>query len=222
MNRYLITLIFIFSFGTLKAQHPSPKDTFVVGKQAFCGIIFYVRTDSTTHKDSTNGRRQIWKHGLVCAMQDQSTGIAWIDSSFFVTTGATKNILFDKPNADKIIKRQGPATDYAATICRAFNTDSCCIKLKDAPCNWYLPSVVELDSMYTNLAKKNIGNFAGLGYWSSVEDTTRHNSRQVSNSAFIVDFVNRGFAEDGQTHTNEKSTLNRVRAVREFWVRISP
>src|SRR5262249_33632050 len=139
-----------------------------------------------------------------------------------LNTNARTDGLFDKLNAFQILNAMGPNSNNAATICILFGlnaTDDSCKKSISAS-NWYLPSVVELDSMYENLAKKGVGNFEQAGYWSSVEATTRHNSFGIFNSAYVVDFVRDGSNEDGKSRENDKSNKNRVRAVREFWIKI--
>ena len=167
-------------------QQGSSTPKYKVGDSISCGYIFYVdpNTDSS-HPCST--------HYLVCSFADQSNSVTWYNSRFTYTiTNATTNILFDRSNALKI-----DSFSLAANTCSQYTTDSCS--------GWYLPSKIELDSMYSNLAIKNIGSFAKEGYWSSVEAPKRH-------TAWIVDFFN------GRNIMNDKSNKYHVRAVCDIWL----
>jgi hypothetical protein len=68
--------------------------------------------------------------------------------------------------------------------------------------NWHLPDNGELDLMYQNLHKKNLGGFSNVNYWSSTEYS--------SVSSCIQNFSN------GTRDYYSKSNLYRVRAVRAF------
>ena len=167
-------------------QQGSSTPKYKVGDSISCGYIFYVDQNAdSSHPCST--------HYLVCAYDDQGTGVTWYNSVYtYRVTNATTDILFDRANAMLI-----DSFSLAANTCSKFTTDSCS--------GWYLPSKTELDSMYSNLASKNIGSFAKEGYWSSVEASKRH-------SAWIVDFFN------GRSIMNDKSNKYHVRAVCDIWL----
>jgi len=167
-------------------QQGSSTPKYKVGDSISCGYIFYVDPHiDSSHPCST--------HYLVCAKSDQGNRVTWYNTRFtYAITNATTNILFDRSNALKI-----DSFSLAANTCSRYTTDSCS--------GWYLPSKVELDSMYSNLAAKNIGSFAKEGYWSSVEASKRH-------SAWIVDFLN------GRDIMNDKSNKYHVRAVCDIWL----
>ena len=76
-----------------------------------------------------------------------------------------------KSNTQRIVSSFGNAepyerkVDYAAKLC----TDLVVSKDGVAYDDWFLPSRDELDQMYQNLKKNNIGGFSGIFYWSSSE-----------------------------------------------------
>jgi len=82
--------------------------------------------------------------------------------------------------------------------------------------DWRLPTEYELDLMYVNLKKRNLGDFDGYYYWSSslrknVDDDLFWNSPQ-SSSAWYKDFIHGDWS-----FTNvEDSRGVTVRAVRDF------
>jgi hypothetical protein len=110
-------------------------------------------------------------HGFVCALANQSTGIAWWNGNN-ITTGATNTVLETagvygisksggRKNTDAIIATQGSG-NYAASICASLTTG-------DAKAGeWYLPSKGELNQIYIN--RTIIGGFTIFSYWSSSEN----------------------------------------------------
>jgi len=122
------------------------------------GVVFWVDPADNTH-------------GLVCAIQDQSTSIQWYNNGTYITTGATGTAIgTGASNTNAIIAAQGATeTAYAAGIARAYRGGG----FND----WFLPSKDELNEMYLNKAvidarvTSNGGaNFSTLSYWSSTED----------------------------------------------------
>ncbi|MDB9781902.1 DUF1566 domain-containing protein [Winogradskyella sp.] len=108
-------------------------------------------------------------HGLIAAVENQSSGIQWYNGSY-VTTGATGTVIgTGSANTDAIIAIQGATeTNYAAGLAKAYTGGG----FND----WFLPSKDELNEMYLNrvaintTASANGGsNFAGNFYWSSTE-----------------------------------------------------
>ena len=196
--KYILFIIGLSLTHYSNAQ-PSTFTKYAIGDSAFCGIVFFVETIDSL------GRQR----GLVCAPTDQHAGIQWYNGSY-ITTVAIQDHLYAKGNADTIIngQRQG---NYAAMICDKFLPDSMCG-------NWYLPSRVELNLMYLNIANnKNVvikkrGKFKNEGYWSSLEAISNPTGALSPNErrAYIVDFLN------GRTFTVNKANKYRVRAVREF------
>lgn len=140
------------------------------------------------------------KHGLVCAIYDQSTGIQWYNGSY-TTTGATGIAIgTGQVNTSAIVSSQG-AGSYAAQLCDDLN-------LNDYS-DWFLPSKDELNEMYLNKSSIDATATANGGvvfttnlYWSSTEYNNNYAWKQV-------------FSIGGQNNYR-KSTTDRVRAVRAF------
>ena len=160
------------------------------------GVVFHLLVDGET------GYVAGEIHGLIAAVQDQSSGIEWYNG-VYITTGATPTAIgTGSANTDAIIAAQGATeTDYAAGLARAYTGGGYT--------DWFLPSKDELYKMYlkrTTINATALANggsiFANLLYWSSTEyDNTwgwAHN--------FINYF----------TDLSSKSNLFKVRAVRAF------
>jgi hypothetical protein len=71
--------------------------------------------------------------------------------------------------------------------------------------DWFLPSKDELDLMYKNLKQKGLGGFSGDYYWSSSYYDGSYNHHSWSQRF-----------NDGMQDGRNKSTENKVRAVRAF------
>ena len=108
-------------------------------------------------------------HGLIAAVSDQTTAMAWLNGTA-VMTGATATALgTGKANTATILAVQGTAAVYAAGVARAYTGGGYA--------DWYLPSKDELNKLFLNRAA--IGGFDltpggdsswGAGpYWSSSE-----------------------------------------------------
>jgi len=165
--------------------------TYSVGDFAHGGIVFWV--------DETG------QHGLVCAKEDQSSGIKWRGGSTNYSTMARGDGIYaGKMNTSIIIAVHSAKNDFdshAALIC-ANNTDG---DFGD----WYLPSKEELNLMYQNkatidsTATANSGSgFASAWYWSSTETN-------------LNDAWGQNFGNGGQSFGGKHDTV-RVRAVRAF------
>ena len=101
------------------------------------GVVFYIFVDGDT------GYVAGETHGLIAAVQDQSSGIRWYNG-INVTTGATGTAIgTGSANTDAIINVQGPTeTSYAAGLARAYTGGG--------HIDWFLPSKDELNKMYLN------------------------------------------------------------------------
>ncbi|WP_179375955.1 Lcl domain-containing protein [Winogradskyella wichelsiae] len=120
------------------------------------GVVFWVDpTDNT--------------HGLVCAIEDQSSVIPWNNGSYIVTGATGTAVGTGAANTATIITAQGATeTDYAAGLARAYTGGG----FND----WFLPSQDELNEMYLNKAAIEATATANSGavfyndyYWSSSE-----------------------------------------------------
>ena len=119
------------------------------------GVVFWV--------DPSDNR-----HGLIAAIEDQSSGIWWWNGIIETTTATGTAIGTGSTNTDAIIAVQGVTeTSYAAGLARAYTGGGYT--------DWFLPSKDELQKMYSNIGQGNIlglgniGNFANNFYWSSTE-----------------------------------------------------
>ncbi|MDC1324765.1 DUF1566 domain-containing protein [Flavobacteriaceae bacterium] len=160
------------------------------------GIVFYIASPPV----DLDGDGDL-DTGLVCAIQDQSSGIRWYNGSN-TTTGATATTIgTGSANTTTIINAQGATeTDYAAGLARAYRGGG-----YD---DWFLPSKDELYQMYrhrdainSNAAAHEGSSFSTTFYWSSTVDDY--------DAVWWQDFSN-----GDQFYTN--SGTDGVRAVRAF------
>ena len=160
------------------------------------GVVFYIFESGDT------GYVAGETHGLIAAVQDQSSGIRWYNGSNTRTWATATTIGTGSANTDAIIAVQGATeTSYAAGLARAYTGGGFT--------DWFLPSIDELAQMYTNKATINTtasanggSNFANAYYWSSTESGI--------SSAWYKN-LNHGYQSDGSKY-GEKD----VRAVRAF------
>jgi len=134
------------------------------------------------------------QHGLVCAPSDQGTyqwgciGTNIPNTSTAVGTGATNTAY---------IMAGCPQRPIAASVCADL--------VLNGYSDWYLPSLGELQLMYSRLRLQGLGGFVvGDWYWSS--------SQNAPINAWGMHFYN-GYVGDG---SNYKNTYYLVRAVRAF------
>jgi hypothetical protein len=137
-----------------------PKDT-LYGKMYQGGLIFYLDTHDTIPGIA----------GLVAAPMDQSTATEWgcigtdIPNVPNVTvsppSGFGANVGDGQMNTDSILTHGCVFGFPAANMC-----DTLTLNGYD---DWFLPSILELGEMYTNLHLSGYGSFAWNYYWSSTE-----------------------------------------------------
>lgn len=148
-----------------------------IGTYAFGGIIFYIDESG---------------HGLVCAENDQSSGINWGCNQEFLG-GTSTAFGTGEANTQAIISGCNEG-DIAAKICSDYSISGYS--------DWFLPSKSEFNLIFENLHISGIGNFNGPGYWTSSEGS--------SNEAWVMHV---GF---GNWIGYYKYTPQSVRAVRAF------
>ena len=161
------------------------------------GVVFYIFVDGET------GYVAGETHGLIAAVEDQSSGIQWYNGSFVSAGAADQTIGAGSANTDAIILAQGATeTSYAAGLARAYTGGSYT--------DWFLPSKDELNKMYLNRATINTtaasnsgSNFVDNNYWSS--------SEAADVNAWLQAFGSSTYQSDGN-----KSWAIPVRAVRAF------
>lgn len=157
-----------------------------IGDYNYGGVIFWINAAGN--------------EGLVCAVEDQSTGVQWYNGMSILTNANENGIGTGESNTILIVNAQGAGV-YAAKICddlilNGFN-------------DWFLPSYDELEEMHgnksiiDNVSLANSGtNIQTTNYWSSTENSL-HAAEPYSftSSASSADF---------------KSATHRVRAVRHW------
>ncbi len=196
------------------------------------GVTYYVRAYATNAVNTYYGNELVFttelaigdeylggkvayldqsgKHGFVCAISDQSSGIIWYDGSRKLIINNAHNVDLEtsgvygvsksggRKNTDAIIIAQGDGA-YAASICAALTTGGAQIG------DWYLPSKGELNQLFIN--KNKLGGFAINGYWSSSEIIINSNNDTY---AWVQSFSN------GSQNTFDKTGGYKVRAIRAF------
>jgi len=174
-----------------------------IGDTAFGGLVFYV-DPTTSYPD---------QKGLVCAMSDQSNGIAFVPFRnpwpYFNASGTS--IGTGSSNSSIILSTFGNS-ETAATLCANYSGGGFS--------DWYLPSIGELNELC--LHKDSVPISTGGIYWSS----TAMGSSNTPYSVLVQNFSNcQEFSsiyqfnpENGTDWNNPGFTPSkyRVRAVRKF------
>ena len=121
------------------------------------GIVFWVDPNDATQ-------------GLVCAVDNQSTGIQWYNGVYTVTGASGTAIGTGAANTTAIISAQGlTEVNYAAGLARAHNGGGFT--------DWFLPSKDALHHIYTNRVTINTkavenggaASFTNGYYWTSTQ-----------------------------------------------------
>jgi len=163
------------------------------------GVIFYL------FKSGDFGYIDGETHGLIVAIENQHSGsVRWHNGSNIITGATDNSIGGGQSNTKKIIEIQG-AGIYAASVCDTYSVIWGGITYND----WYLPTWVELDLVYTMRATINAtasaygGSDLILGYhWDSWEHSIDRAMSKNFNS--------------GKRNTNTKDFSLLVRAIRIF------
>ena len=141
------------------------------------------------------------QHGLIAALSDQSAASAWNNDPELVPPHPVQSFLGTSTgygsgmaNTNLIMADQGYSGPYAAVQCRQHNGGEFT--------DWYLPSIDELQILYTN--RQLIGGFNSNWYWSSSEYTA--DPSYVYFYSFSYNFSTGALKEQ----------LSAVRAVRTF------
>jgi hypothetical protein len=180
------------SNGTTWTSAAPSVSVHTIGESYGGGIVFYVTTGGL--------------HGLIAATSDQSSGIRWYGGSNTNTRARADGVGAGLKNTAIIIANQGAVdgSAFAATVCNEYFVTVDGVKYGD----WYLPSIYELNLMYTKIGQgapspnTNVGGFANANYWSSTEN--------VNNFAWFQVF------NGGYQFSSNKSNSLYVRAIRAF------
>jgi hypothetical protein len=195
---YTFTVTATNAIGTSAASDASNSVVPVVpGVGSFYGggVVFYI------FQSGDSGYVSGETHGLIAAVEDQSSGIQWYNGSYG-TIGTASAIGTGSANTDAIIAAQGATeTSYAAGLARAYTGGGYT--------DWFLPSKDELNKMFYYEAEINTTATANGGsifvpsyYWSSTQSSYNYAWEQDFYSG-ITDYSNKSLAYD-------------VRAVRAF------
>jgi hypothetical protein len=163
-----------------------------IGDYNHGGVVFWI--------DPTDDSK-----GLVCAINDQTSGVRWDNPTGPVTTapGTSNNLGTGLSNTNTIIAHEGgDQTTYAAGIARAYNGGGFT--------DWFLPSVDEVAEMNTNktiintVSSNNGGTILPDQLWTSSKIDSSNES------VYLYNLVLGG--PNGVLPINSR----RVRAVRAF------
>ena len=195
---YTFTVTATNTIGTSAASAASssvvPVSPLQVGDFYQGGVVFHLFVSGETGYVSGE------THGLIAAVEDQSSGIQWNNNGSSVTTGATATAIgTGSANTDAIISAQGATeTSYAAGLARAYTGGEYT--------DWFLPSKDELNQIYINKstleAVSGFNAFTNTYYWSSTE----HDSDDALMQLFYF----------GHQLNYSKGFTSTVRAVRAF------
>lgn len=128
-----------------------------------------------------------------------SGSIKGVGTSTAIGSGKTNTAALVKAMGNQAYSSSGGSDKaaYAAKVASDYTVKVDGVTYND----WFLPSSDELNLMYTNLSKKNLGGFSG-GYWSS--------SESGDNYAWIQ------FFDYGDRRNGSRDYVGRVRPVRAF------
>ncbi len=133
-----------------------------------------------------------WRY-MEAAPEDHVSKVTWHNGNFIETGAIVSAMGTGRSNTEKIIKALGDG-NYAAKICSDYRGGG--------KSDWFLPSKIDLLTMYMNLHKKGIGRFAGSIYWSSTEHSAKF--------AWLQNFGN------SEQIIYNKNYYELVRAIRSF------
>lgn len=174
---------------------------YAIGDYAHGGIVFWV--------DETG------EHGLVCAIEDQSSGVRWHGGTTGFTRARGDGPFSGKMNTNIIISSTillgDDGNSFAASICSELQVEVSAIPYISYG-DWSLPSTKELNLIHQNKVAINNACIANGGsaltnayYWSSTENST--------NGIYAIAVTLVSGASNGNSL---KTNLYRVRAVRAF------
>ena len=197
---YTFTVTAVNENGTSAPSSASNSVTpnVAVGDLLQGGVVYYI-APTPTDLDG-DGKVDI---GLICAVENQSDGIAWILGGASQTTenGNTLEAIGTGQTNTTAMMNQAGYTGGAAQAADDYSVTDNGVTYTD----WFLPSKDELNEMYLQkaLIEAAAGSAFGGNYWSS--------SERNDDQTYIHNLING--ADSRATKNNE---VPRVRAIRTF------
>jgi hypothetical protein len=185
--------------GTAATPAAPSATTYKIGdKGPAGGLIFY-------DKGNNNGG---WRYLEAAPVETEFQAI-WSEESFYIRDDeytTRSEIGFGKRNTQFIVQKFRQKTG---------NWNTAAQKANDLSFNgfedWFLPSQAELDQIFGNLKRRNLGDFKDEWYWTSTEGREGVGARTSIVSAFCQNFNDGKMAEDYKT---QKRYF--VRPIRQF------
>jgi len=190
----LIMLVMVTAFSVIACDllddnpdnNPLIKPSYNIGDRGPAGgIIFYYKEDNAGD----------WNY-LEAAPVEAEFKALWSDT-FFAVNNIKSDIGSGKKNTEIIVERFKQQTG---------NWNTAAMQANDLKYNgfddWFLPSAGELNEMFGNLKRKNLGGFKDELYWSSTE--------YYAGTANVQNF------KDGTTGNSDKTSSINVRPIRQF------
>lgn len=145
-------------YGETMTIETSPTGIYQPGMEFQGGFIAYIL------KPTDDGYVQGKIKGMITTPEDQSNGTPWdlgnhdSGTHIYIPTsgGIFENYGDGKTNTEHIVAALGSG-DYAARLC--YDLDY------GGHTDWYMPSITELNWIYSN--HRAVGGFKGADYWSS-------------------------------------------------------
>lgn len=171
------------SYGEVKVLYPGSP--YYIGQTFGGGIIYYINNSGN--------------HGLIAAPNDQNTNpVKWGCSGTNIGDASGIAIGAGEGNTNAIVLGCSES-GIAALVCSNLTLGGFS--------DWYLPSQLELNTMYYSLKLNNLSNFQITGteklYWSSTQAD--------ANSAYVDNFYNGQISKLGKN-----SITGYIRAIRSF------